>query len=147
MAGADAKGKKRVFDEINITPLTDIFLVLLIIMMVVAPMVQQMRSDVRPPAINAGGPTARNDFTIDVTKDGKYFVDGVEATAEDLPRLLADAAQQLDPKKLTVRADRSVNSHAVMQVFNAAQEAQFEKMQVVGEVKRDTPPAPGQAQP
>jgi biopolymer transport protein ExbD/biopolymer transport protein TolR len=140
MAGADGKNRKRVFDEINITPLTDIFLVLLIIMMVVAPMVQQMRNDVHPPAINSGGPTARDDFSVDVTKDGKYFVDGVEAAEADLSRLLGDAAQRLDPKKLTVRADRSVNSHAVMNVFNAAQEAGFEKMQVVGEVKRDDKP-------
>lgn len=139
MAAATGKDRKRVFDEINITPLTDIFLVLLIIMMVVAPMVQQMRSDIRPPEITSGGPVARDDFTIEVDKDGTYFVNGVEATEEDLPRMLADAAGRLNPKKLTVRADGAVQSGAVMLVMDAAREAQFEKMMIVGEMRRTDP--------
>lgn len=136
MTGADAKTRKQVFEEINITPLTDIFLVLLIIMMVVAPMVQQMHSDIRPPEISAGGPTARGEFTIEVDKDGKYYVDGVEASEADLDRFIRDAGERMSPKKVTVRADRAARSQAVMRVFDAAQSAEFEKMMVIGEIRR-----------
>ena len=48
------KGKEALFTEINITPLTDIFLVLLIIMMVVAPTFQSNDSSITIPEINSG---------------------------------------------------------------------------------------------
>ena len=48
------KGKDALFTEINITPLTDIFLVLLIIMMVVAPTFQSNDSSISIPEINSG---------------------------------------------------------------------------------------------
>ena len=47
-------GKKALFTEINITPLTDIFLVLLIIMMVIAPGFQSMDNNITMPEINSG---------------------------------------------------------------------------------------------
>ena len=47
-------GKKALFTEINITPLTDIFLVLLIIMMVVAPTFQSVDNTITIPAIKNG---------------------------------------------------------------------------------------------
>ena len=49
-----AKGKDALVTEINITPLTDIFLVLLIIMMVVAPTFQSNNKDITMPEINSG---------------------------------------------------------------------------------------------
>ena len=54
MAMKTNKGKEALFTEINITPLTDIFLVLLIIMMVVAPTFQSMDNDINIPEINSG---------------------------------------------------------------------------------------------
>ncbi|MEM0951103.1 MAG: biopolymer transporter ExbD [Cyanobacteria bacterium P01_H01_bin.74] len=68
--------KKQLFNEINITPLTDIFLVLLIIMMVVAPMVDQGRSDIKPPTIESGSSVEPNKVTLELTADGKYYVQG-----------------------------------------------------------------------
>ena len=47
-------GKRSTFNEINITPLTDIFLVLLIIMMVIAPSFQSMDNNIKMPEINSG---------------------------------------------------------------------------------------------
>ena len=54
MAMKTNKGKEALFTEINITPLTDIFLVLLIIMMVVAPTFQSMDNSINIPEINSG---------------------------------------------------------------------------------------------
>lgn len=48
------RGKKHVFGEINITPLTDIFLVLLIIVIVVAPYMTNARRDIKMPRITTG---------------------------------------------------------------------------------------------
>ena len=46
--------KRSTFNEINITPLTDIFLVLLIIMMVIAPSFQSMDNNIKMPEVNSG---------------------------------------------------------------------------------------------
>ena len=58
------------FNEINITPLTDIFLVLLIIMMVVAPTFQSNDSSINVPEINSGVSIEQKNATVSVTKDG-----------------------------------------------------------------------------
>ena len=68
-------GKKALFTEINITPLTDIFLVLLIIMMVVAPTFQSVDNSISVPEVNSGTSIEQGKITVDVTKDGTIYVD------------------------------------------------------------------------
>lgn len=136
---AGAGNRRQVFSEINITPLTDIFLVLLIIMMVVAPSVQQARKDIRPPEIEAGGTVIKGQATVDIANDGKIYLDGLEVGEADLERALRDAGMALKEKKITIRADRTLQSHAVMRVVDAAQMAEFEKLNFVGEMKVNAP--------
>ena len=62
--------KQKLFSEINITPLTDIFLVLLIIMMVVAPAFQSMDNAVDVPEVNNGINIEETKVTVSFTKDG-----------------------------------------------------------------------------
>lgn len=79
------------FDEINITPLTDIFLVLLIIMMVVAPMMSSQRKEVKLPALASGQQVQPNQNTVEVLKDGSLFFAGEAVTVEQLPQALKKA--------------------------------------------------------
>jgi biopolymer transport protein ExbD len=125
--------RKQVFAEINITPLTDIFLVLLTIMIVVAPFVRQMPPDIHLPEITAGAQVDRDRITVDVTTDGKYFVNSVEVTGDDLPTVLRDKAASQPVKRLVVQADRDTKSGAVLRVFRAAEEAQYDQMTVLGQ--------------
>ena len=67
-------GKKALFTEINITPLTDIFLVLLIIMMVVAPTFQSVDNAITVPEVNSGTSIEQGKVTVSVTKDGTVYV-------------------------------------------------------------------------
>ena len=68
-------GKKALFTEINITPLTDIFLVLLIIMMVVAPTFQSVDNSISIPEVNSGVAIEQGKVVVSVTKDGTIYVD------------------------------------------------------------------------
>jgi biopolymer transport protein ExbD/biopolymer transport protein TolR len=142
--------RRRIFADINITPLTDIFLVLLTIMMVMAPFVRNMRSDIALPDITAGTEVKKNEVTVDVTKDGKYFINAVEVPGERLSAALRDKGAGFVTKKLVVQADRDAKSGAVLQVFRAAEQAQYDQMTVLGqavnsrqEEERDETPAPG----
>ncbi len=134
MAGAGGQGRKAVIDEINITPLTDIFLVLLIIMMVVAPMVSQTRNDIRPPEIQSGGAVPNEGVTVEVTLEGACFVDELEVPADQLATILRDKADFAPVKKLTIRADRDTKNEIIMNIFAAAEEARFEKIMLIGEM-------------
>ncbi|HEY9746728.1 MAG TPA: biopolymer transporter ExbD [Oculatellaceae cyanobacterium] len=147
--------RKQIFNEINITPLTDIFLVLLIIMMVVAPMMQQLRKDIKPPQLNNGAPVEQNKLTVEITKDGAIYVMGKEASKDHLSDVLKEqqellvskgsgrspvsqeAAAEPEEKNLIIRADKTTKSGEVLKVFEAARDAGFTKVTVSGEALSD----------
>ncbi|HEY9686368.1 MAG TPA: biopolymer transporter ExbD [Coleofasciculaceae cyanobacterium] len=73
-----ASGRKQVFNEINITPLTDIFLVLLIIMIVVAPMLDTTGLKVSVPTVGPSEDVKEEPKTIElkIAADGAYTIEG-----------------------------------------------------------------------
>ena len=75
---------KGLFTEINITPLTDIFLVLLIIMMVIAPSFQSIDTDINIPEINSGTAVEQKNAEISVTKQGHYYLNGRPISSDNL---------------------------------------------------------------
>ncbi|MBX2859954.1 MAG: biopolymer transporter ExbD [Vampirovibrio sp.] len=152
-----AASQSKIFSEINITPLTDIFLVLLIIMMIVAPMMSQMNQDIKPPTVENGEGVEQGKLTVEVTKDGQFFVEGNEVAATGLLDIMkthiAENAENAgstsepvelnekglpsdidDPAKtIVIRADKTARSGAVMKIFEAARDAGFYKVTVAGE--------------
>lgn len=109
-SSATSQSARRVINEINITPLTDIFLVLLIIMMVVAPMMRQLRGDITPPDVQAGSPVDQDKITVEVTTSGEYFIDGESVTAQSLPQVLSDKHQAQRDAKNEMNENRTVQS-------------------------------------
>lgn len=126
-------GKNALFTEINITPLTDIFLVLLIIMMVVAPTFQDNDSSIIMPEINSGLSIEQKSATISVNKEGVLYLNGTVLRKEDLVQALIDLKPELEEAEVVVKADASVKSSEIMNIMNAAQEAEFKKLIVAGE--------------
>ena len=126
-------GKKALFTEINITPLTDIFLVLLIIMMVVAPTFQTMDNSISIPEVNSGTSIEQGKVTVAVTKDGTIYVDGnkisIGALSGELERLKSDD----EKAEVVVKADEKVKSSIIMEIMDAAQDAHYKKLIVAGE--------------
>ena len=125
--------KKQLFTEINITPLTDIFLVLLIIMMVVAPSFQSMDNAVDIPEVNNGINIEESKVTVSITKDGAMYVNGETTTQAQLVDKLIAAKGDSDKPEVIVKADKAVKSAQIMDVMNAAQNAEYKKLIVAGE--------------
>ena len=126
-------GKKALFTEINITPLTDIFLVLLIIMMVVAPTFQSVDNSITIPEVNSGTAIEQGKVTVSVTRDGTIYVDSKRSSVD---RLVADlTALKTDDAKaeVVVKADEKVKSSVIMDIMDAAQDAHYNKLIVAGE--------------
>lgn len=133
MAFKTSKGKEALFTEINITPLTDIFLVLLIIMMVIAPTFQSNDSSIKMPEINSGLSVEQKNATISVTKEGKFYVNGNQIQEDEIYNQLLALKPKLEKKEVVVKADESVKSREIMKIMKAAQEAEFDKLVVAGE--------------
>ena len=133
MSMKNSKGKEALFTEINITPLTDIFLVLLIIMMVVAPTFQSNDSSITVPEINSGVSIEQKNATVSVTKEGSMFLNGTPVTEDSLASELTNLKPQLEKAELVVKADEKVKSAKIMEIMNAAQDAEYKKLIVAGE--------------
>ncbi len=127
------KKKKQLFTEINITPLTDIFLVLLIIMMVVAPSFQSMDNAVDVPEVNNGVNIEEAKVTVSITKDGTTYINGERIQQSQLTDKLIAAKTDPEKAEVIVKADKAIKSSTIMNVMNAAQNAEYKKLVVAGE--------------
>lgn len=128
-----AKGKDALFTEINITPLTDIFLVLLIIMMVVAPTFQSNNKDITVPEINSGIAIEQRNATVSVTKEGLMYINGKQIKPENLTSELLAIKDGLDKKEVVVKADEKAKSSEIMKIMDSAKEAEYTKLTLAGE--------------
>ena len=136
-AGGMVRGGRKSYrplSEINVTPMVDVMLVLLIIFMVTAPLltvgvpVDLPKTDA-PPITEPGEPLV---VTIDV--DGKIFLQETEIPLDVLvPRLTAITENKADTR-VFVRGDQSVNYGRVMEVMSTVSAAGFTKVALVAEV-------------
>ncbi len=133
MAFSSSDENKKLFTEINITPLTDIFLVLLIIMMVIAPSFQTIDTDINIPEINSGTAVEQKNAEISVTKQGHYYINGRPISADNLVQELNDLKPALEKPEVVVKADTQTKSSEIQKIMKAAQEAEYAKLVLAGE--------------
>jgi len=109
------------FNEINITPLTDIFLVLLIIMMVIAPMLDQQGLNLAVPEVVAQDQILKDTkiMNIVVTEDNKILWDGTIIEPADLEKFFADHSKDY-PDGLLIQADDDSEHGTIVKVMDSA---------------------------
>ena len=125
--------KKGLFTEINITPLTDIFLVLLIIMMVIAPSFQSIDTDIDIPEINSGVAVEQKNAEISVTKQGNFYINGRPISSDNLVNELVELKPSLEKAEVVVKADTQTKSSEIQKIMKAAQAAEYNKLVLAGE--------------
>ena len=121
MSMKNNKGKEALFTEINITPLTDIFLVLLIIMMVIAPMLDQQGLNLTVPENVAQEQVQKETkiMTVMVDAGDKYYIDGSEIPASELESTIKSQAKNY-PDGLLIRTDAESTHGAMVKVMDSA---------------------------
>ena len=109
------------FNEINITPLTDIFLVLLIIMMVIAPLLDQQGLNLAVPEIVNEEQIVKDSkiMNFSVTADNKYIFNDMEIAAADLEKTVARNAKDF-PDGLLIQVDDNAEHGAVVKLMDSA---------------------------
>ncbi len=141
MDGSHRSRRNAIISEINITPLTDIFLVLLIIMMVVAPVLSRAKRDIVPPEIAGGNSVDQKKFTVEVADDGRCYVEGQLIPETDLEQVLSTYQSRMTPdpegkKAVLVLANKTARSRGVLNVLRAAEAAHFDRAVLVGQTKQ-----------
>ena len=109
------------FNEINITPLTDIFLVLLIIMMVIAPLLDQQGLNLAVPEIVNEQQITKDPkiMNFSVTNDNKYYFNDMEIAAADLEKTVSQYAKDY-PDGLLIQVDENAQHGAVVKLMDSA---------------------------
>jgi biopolymer transport protein TolR len=111
-------GGKGVKSDINVTPLVDVVLVLLIIFMVITPMLQRGKPVTLPDAKELSALKAGGDpIMVSVTRDGKLWLDKNEVHKDDLPGLLTAEMQQHPGSPVLVKGDRDVPYKVVRELI------------------------------
>ena len=122
-----------VMNEINMTPLVDVMLVLLIIFIITVPVMKHSVNVYLPRATNQPENIKPETVRLSVSADGKYFWNEFEVTEEELfPRLQTEAAKEPQPD-LHIRGDKNVRYEFVAQAMAAAQRAGVRKIGFVTE--------------
>jgi biopolymer transport protein TolR len=125
--------------QINVTPLVDVMLVLLVIFMVTAPIIQQGVS-VDLPKIRAAGLNSQEDpLVVGLTKDGTIYLNDNPIALADLRGKLVAIGQASPDRALLLRADRSVPYGDVVGVIAAIKDAGINRLGMVTEPAPDAP--------
>tara|TARA_Y100000588_G_scaffold354537_1_gene408912 strand:- start:507 stop:947 length:441 start_codon:yes stop_codon:yes gene_type:complete len=122
--------------EINITPLADVMLVLLIIVMLIAPLIQK-GVDVRlPEAANTTDKPENDGQTIlAVTASGEYFVENLQVAESDVLQAVRDALDRKLERVILIKADQDASYSTVMTLLDQMQRAGIEDIGLVTERK------------
>lgn len=109
------------FNEINITPLTDIFLVLLIIMMVIAPMLDQQGLNLAVPEVVKSEQVSKDSKIMNfaVTADNKYIFNDAEIAVGDLEKIVSDNVKDF-PDGLLINVDENAEHGAIVKLMDSA---------------------------
>src|SRR5213596_2672541 len=124
--GAGGGSPDEVKGDINVTPLVDVCLVLLIIFMVVTPMLQSGVDVALPQGPHSEKkPGKETDLIVSIKQDGTVFIGQDWIPDRDLPKYLK-AEHDKDPARaVMIKADRRINFGKVRTVMKAANEAAF----------------------
>ena len=130
---AAARGRRAPMAEINVTPLVDVMLVLLVIFMVTAPLLKAGVPVELPDSRAKPLPNVPRQITVTMSYDGKTFIDDAELAPGELPDRLAALPRGADGKlpQVVLRADKALDYGRVMAVMGELNHAGFNSISLV----------------
>ena len=135
----DTGGGRRAMTDINVTPLVDVMLVLLIIFMVTAPLIQSGVKVDLPRAQAQQMEHAEEKLVLKITRDRKIYLGDVQVPPDQLETKLATNARVQKDKEVYLQADRSLPYGLVVQIMAAARRAGVESLGMITEEEKELP--------
>lgn len=119
--------------EINVTPLVDVMLVLLVIFIITAPLLAHSLKLELPAVAAPVAETPPQTLPLAIDADGRYFWDGQPIAEAELLARLADASKLPIKPEIQLRADKATRYERIALVMSAAQEAGLTRLSFVTE--------------
>ena len=139
-ASGGRRGRRRaVMAEINVTPMVDVMLVLLIIFMVITPMLQKGVSvDLAKVANPAAMPDAdkEDSLLVAVTRDGQIFCGSEKVSADQLASKVKDKIASRTDKRVFIKADARTKYGNVVEVVDNVRSAGVDTLGLLTEAKK-----------
>ena len=122
--------------DINVTPLVDVMLVLLIIMMIVAPLLQKGADVKLPVATNtADKPETQEQTVVAIDKQDRYFVNGLPVRREELRQKVEEILENKKERIILIKADEDARYSAIMDAMDELRASGIEDMGLITERK------------
>jgi biopolymer transport protein TolR len=122
--------------DINVTPLVDVMLVLLIIMMLIAPMLQKGVDVKLPQATNSTDkPETQEQTVVAVTADRRMFLNGIPIREDDLRTQIDSVMENRKEKIVLIKGDEDAPYSAIMSAMDRLREANIENIGLITERK------------
>lgn len=122
--------EEEAISEINVVPLVDIILVVLIIFMVTAPMFLKPSINVNLPKAASGDKTAPGKLNITLAKGGRLMLNGVAASDVDLQKKAQEELQANAEAQAVIAADREVSHGEVVRVLDLVKSVGIKKFAI-----------------
>jgi biopolymer transport protein ExbD len=115
---------------INVTPLVDVTLVLLIIFMVTTPMIMKPSINVNLPKAGSSDQTAPAEFNVTITKEGQIYANGEAISQEGLKAKSAELVAKKPDVQAMISADRDTTHGVVINVIDIIKSAGVKKFAI-----------------
>jgi biopolymer transport protein TolR len=135
-------GKDSLKADINVTPLVDVMLVLLIIMMLIAPMIRQNAVQMPEAAHTGEKPDNQEQTVVAIDKHGGFYVNLLPVHPDILVSQVQRVLEEKKEKIVYLKGDKDATYSTVMDVMDALRNAQIENIALITE-KKNTPGGAG----
>jgi len=124
--------KGGVKSDINVTPLVDVMLVLLIIVMLIAPLLQQGVQMTKPSAVySTPKPDTQDQVVVFVDVKGKLYVNTIEVSSQDVVARLTGIFEEAKTKVVYLKGDQDAPYSAIMEMMDALRKAKIETVALI----------------
>ena len=130
VGGAPSGDKYHIQADINMIPLIDVSLVLLIIFMVVSPILVKSQLDVALPKVSSAGKQTENALKVEIARDGQMSFEGRIIPKAALRNAMTQKLPPGHKASLLIQADRNVPFDEVVFVMDLAKQLQVQKLGV-----------------
>ena len=128
MAAGPQKDEDGFISDINITPMVDVMLVLLIIFMVTANFIKKDSVNINLPKVAAADPNIKESKQVALTRDGRIFLEGKELTAEYRGKELQREAKLRPNMRVTLSADEGLSYGSVSRIMGILRQSGVTKI-------------------
>jgi biopolymer transport protein TolR len=131
------RSRRMPMSEINVTPLVDVMLVLLIVFMVAAPMMTVGVPVDLPKTKGTASKSEKEVLTVTVKPDGKIYLMEEQVTLSEVGQRLRAIAKEGEDQAVSVRGDKTSNYGELLRVMGRIRDAGFTKISLTGEMEQE----------